>query len=121
MTYSKIAAQAEQALRSVFGDCYYSQTPDFSFTPEPDLYAIYSMTERPSVWGDGDIQGYEYTLTINVYSAAREPAVYAALTAALKPYGFEYCSGGSVYEDRFPPVCQWYMDYKICAEAVVNE
>ncbi len=45
---------------------FYDGMPLFD-DEEPPLYAVYSVWEKPSFYGDGDIRAYNYTMSLHFF------------------------------------------------------
>lgn len=89
----------------------YSSGVDFSYSTEPERYAIYNITEQSVDFGDGKPQGTSYTVTVNVYTNQLSIPLYMEIKRAMSGAGFSPISGGEVMSSKFPAVTQYYLDF----------
>ncbi len=89
----------------------YGRTPDFG-KDEPSAYAVYTLTERPAEFGDGDEHCTEYVVMLSVFTPALDFPLYRRIKAAMKAAGFGFMCGAQTGTDNlFPYVTHYHLDF----------
>lgn len=104
-----ITERVEDAIGAIIP--IYSSGVDFSYTREPDRYAIYSLTEVSTDWGDGKPHGTQYNVTVNVFTEYFELALYHEIKQAMLAAGFTPRYGGEITTTKYPATTQYYLDF----------
>lgn len=89
----------------------YCSGVDFSYSKEPDRYAIYSLTETSTDWGEGKPHGTRYSVTVNVYTEYFDATLYHEIKQAMICTGFSPVSGGEIASVKYPATTQYYLDF----------
>lgn len=104
-----IADRIEAAVGSLLP--VYGCTPEFG-RDEPEKYAVYTLTEKPAEFGDGEERCTEYLVILSVFTPVLDFALYRQIRAAMKAAGFGYMSGGQTGTDGlFPYVTHYHLDF----------
>ncbi len=89
----------------------YGRTPEFG-RDEPDKYAVYTITEKPEEFGEGDESCTEYLVMLSVFTPVLDFALYRRIKAAMRAAGFGYMSGGQTGTDAvFPHITHYHLDF----------
>ena len=104
-----ITERVEDAIGAIIP--IYSSGVDFSYTREPDRYAIYSLTEVSTDWGDGKPHGTTYNITVNVFSECFDLPLYNEIKRSMLAAGFTPRYGGEIATTKYPATTQYYLDF----------
>lgn len=104
-----ITERVEDAIGAIIP--IYGSGVDFSYSKEPDRYAIYSLSEISTDWGDGKPHGTRYSVTVNVFTEYFDTALYHEIKQAMITAGFSPISGGEIASTKYPAVTQYYLDF----------
>ena len=104
-----ICGRIETALADILP--VYGRTPEFG-NDEPEKYAVYTLTDKPAEFGDGEERCTEYLVMLSVFSPVVDTLLYSRIRAAMRAAGFVYSSGGQTGTDGlFPHVTHYYLDF----------
>ena len=105
---------AEKALSEVF-EHWYHGFPEFAEGEEPDVYAAYTVNEKPVNFASGISHARSYWFTVNIISGRYDNELYLDAEEAFLKYGFIYSGGTDVsgYETShpYPKRYQYTMDF----------
>ena len=104
-----IIERIENALGAVLP--VYGSGVDFSYIKEPDRYAIYSLNEVSTDWGDGKPHGTQYNITVNVFTECFDLPLYNEIKQSMLRAGFTPRYGGEIATTKYPSVMQYYLDF----------
>ena len=105
-----IAEKMESALADVLP--VYGRVPEFSVDDEPEKYAVYSITEFPEEFAEGDDNTTQYLCRLAVFTPVLDFALYRQIKSAMRKAGFGYSSGGQVGTDAlYPHIMHYYLDF----------
>ena len=89
----------------------YGRTPEFG-AKEPEKYAVYTLTDRPAEFGDGEERCTEYLVMLSVFTPVLDLPLYSRIRAAMRAAGFTYMSGGETGTDAiFPHITHYHLDF----------
>ena len=109
MSAVDICGRIETALADILP--VYGRTPEFG-NDEPEKYAVYTLTDKPAEFGDGEERCMEYLVMLSVFSPVVDTLLYSRIRAAMRAAGFSYMSGGQTGTDGiFPYTTQYHLDF----------
>lgn len=89
----------------------YGRTPEFG-AKEPEKYAVYTLTDKPAEFGDGEERCTEYLVMLSVFTPVLDFPLYSRIRAAMRAAGFTYMSGGETGTDAlFPHITHYHLDF----------
>lgn len=104
-----ITERVEDAIGAIIP--IYSSGVDFSYVKEPERYAIYSLNEVSTDWGDGKPHGTTYNITVNVFSEYFDLNLYNTIKRSMLAAGFTPRYGGEITTTKYPATTQYYLDF----------
>lgn len=104
-----ITERVEDAIGAIIP--IYSSGVDFSYVKEPDCYAIYSLNEVSTDWGEGKPHGTQYNITVNVFTEYFDLSLYNEIKQAMLRAGFTPRYGGEIATTKYPATTQYYLDF----------
>ena len=104
-----ITERVENAIGAIIP--IYCSGVDFSYTREPEKYAIYSLNEVSTDWGEGKPHGTQYNITVNVFTEYFDLSLYNEIKQAMLCAGFTPRYGGEIATTKYPSVTQYYLDF----------
>ena len=104
-----IIERIEDALGAVLP--VYGSGVDFSYVKEPDRYAIYSLNEVSTDWGDGKPHSTTYNITVNVFSECFDLHLYSEIKRSMLRAGFTPRYGGEISTTKYLSVTQYYLEF----------
>ena len=104
-----IIERIEDALGAVLP--VYSSGVDFSYVKEPDRYAIYSLNEVSTDWGDGKPHSIQYNITVNVFTECFDLPLYNEIKRSMLASGFTPRYGGEITTTKYPATTQYYLAF----------
>ena len=104
-----ITERVENAIGAIIP--IYSSGVDFSYAKEPARYAIYSLMETSTDWGEGKPHGTRYSVTVNVFTEYFDLTLYGEIKQAMITAGFSPISGGEIASVKYPATTQYYLDF----------
>lgn len=109
MSAVDICCRIETALADILP--VYGRTPEFG-NDEPEKYAVYTLTDKPAEFGDGEERCTEYLIMLSVFSPVVDTALYSRIRAAMRAAGFSYMSGGQTGTDGiFPYTAHYHLEF----------
>jgi len=109
-----IYALTDKILGEVFDDSFFRGMPEFGENDEPDVYAVYTLREKPSFHASDTNLAKTYWVEVSVFSALAEPTLYEQVEDAFSDRDFMYDGGTDAgNKNIYPYKTQYVMDFTL--------